>query len=209
MATIDSTVIEGPVAPIRVLADNGREAKASIDYSNYDAGATVVNSDLTPGGEIGQAVLDETHTTEFEPGFVDAAAGDYHLASTSALIDAGDPAAPEAGELDLDGGARAISPLCPLAVRASRHRRRRVRADLRPAGRRRPGRLGGWRLGRWRYGRREHRVPSRYRDRRQAPRPHHGPGGQRSSSASARRPAPASAAASTASPTAPAASASC
>ena len=115
MATIDSTVIEGPVAPIRVLADNGREAKAIIDYSNYDAGATVVNSDLTPGGESGQAVLDEIHTTEFEPGFVDAAAGDYHLVSTSALIDAGDPAAPEAGELDLDGGARAVSPLCPLA----------------------------------------------------------------------------------------------
>jgi hypothetical protein len=44
--------------------------------------------------------------TTAPPAFVDAATGTFHLAPGSAMIDAGDPAAPAPGILDLDGAAR-------------------------------------------------------------------------------------------------------
>jgi hypothetical protein len=42
-------------------------------------------------------------STTADPGFVNAGVGDFHLAPGSAMIDMGDPAAPLAGILDLDG----------------------------------------------------------------------------------------------------------
>jgi hypothetical protein len=44
-----------------------------------------------------------------DPGFVDPGIGDYRLASSSPLVDAGNPSTPPAGALDLDGNARALS----------------------------------------------------------------------------------------------------
>jgi nitrous oxidase accessory protein NosD len=42
------------------------------------------------------------------PGFVNSGGGDYHLSSTSPLVDQGNPAAPAAGEQDFDGDPRAL-----------------------------------------------------------------------------------------------------
>ena len=50
----------------------------------------------------------QTFQTSADPGFVDAALGDYHLASGSALIDKGNPTAPPSGSQDIDGDARAL-----------------------------------------------------------------------------------------------------
>jgi hypothetical protein len=58
----------------------------------------------------------ETFQTSADPAFVDAAGGDYHLAPSSPMIDAGNPAAPPAGTLDLDGDPRVMEGdgACPV-----------------------------------------------------------------------------------------------
>jgi len=114
--TVTSTEIEGPLRPLQVLADKGRTASLSVSHSNLDAALVQVNGDLAAGGETGTAHYEETEVTDLAPGFADAAAGDYRLAEGSALIDRGDPAAPPAEELDLDGRARALSGTCAAAV---------------------------------------------------------------------------------------------
>jgi hypothetical protein len=54
--------------------------------------------------------------TSATPGFVDPGAN-YHLRAGSAMIDAGDPSAPAFGELDIDGGLRAVDAIRPCGVR--------------------------------------------------------------------------------------------
>jgi len=105
--TVDSTIVDGSEHPIQLWADEGRTAKLAVSYSNYDAAKVDVNDDLLPGGQKGSALLGLNEDTGFDPGFVDAAAGDFRLAPSSPLIDRGDPAAPEAGRLDRDGNPRA------------------------------------------------------------------------------------------------------
>lgn len=51
------------------------------------------------------------------PGFSNPAAGDYTLTAGSPLIDAGDPADPPAGALDLNGSPRALKGSCAAGVR--------------------------------------------------------------------------------------------
>jgi hypothetical protein len=114
-ATISNTLITGATKPIQVLADNGREATATVTYSNYDGAAVEKNANLNGTGPAGTATLTSSNTTNLAPGFVDAAAGNFQLASGSALIDIGDPKVPPAGELDIDGEARAVGASCPVA----------------------------------------------------------------------------------------------
>jgi hypothetical protein len=57
----------------------------------------------------------ETFQTSADPQFVNAAAGNYHLAAGSSMIDAGDPSAPDAAAIDLDGEGFGFKPACPLA----------------------------------------------------------------------------------------------
>jgi hypothetical protein len=54
--------------------------------------------------------------TSATPRFVNPGAN-YHLAAGSAMIDAGDPSAPAFGELDIDGGPRAVDAILPCGVR--------------------------------------------------------------------------------------------
>jgi hypothetical protein len=104
-ATVTNTVISGPTTSVAVQADRGETATLSIDYSNYSA-PTIQTNDLGAGGGTGTATLTETNHTTLSPGFVSAT--DFHLASGSALIDIGDPAAPPGGALDLDGDDREL-----------------------------------------------------------------------------------------------------
>jgi hypothetical protein len=68
---------------------------------------TITFSRGDPMGIIGNNGCWDFQSTA-APGFVDPGA-DYHLAPSSPLIDAGSPATPTAGALDLDGNARALS----------------------------------------------------------------------------------------------------
>lgn len=59
-------------------------------------------------GPVGGSGPCGTFQTNADPGFVDAAANDFHLLASSALLDIGDPAAPPTGATDPDGDARAL-----------------------------------------------------------------------------------------------------
>lgn len=115
-ATIADTVIAGPTKALQVWSDAEREAKATVLYSNYDPAKVDINTNLDGSGTSGKSTYLPTAVTNLAPGFVDAAGGDFHLAPGSALIDAGDPAAPAAGELDLDGDSRALAGTCGAPV---------------------------------------------------------------------------------------------
>jgi hypothetical protein len=116
-ATIADTVIVGPTKAIQIWSDAEREAKATVLYSNYDPAKVDINTNLDGAGTSGKSTYLATAVTNLAPGFVDPAGGDFHLAPGSALIDAGDPAAPTAGALDLDGVGRAVAGSCGAAAR--------------------------------------------------------------------------------------------
>jgi hypothetical protein len=111
-ATIADTVISGPTKALQIWSDAGREAKATVSYSNYDPAKVDINTNLDNMGASGISTYLPTGVTNFAPGFVDAAGGNFHLAPGSALVDAGDPAAPAPGALDIDGDARALAGTC-------------------------------------------------------------------------------------------------
>jgi hypothetical protein len=71
------------------------------DYSDY-AGPVVEN------GSGGAGTVTENNHLDVDPGFANAAGGDYSLAPTSPLVNAGDPAGPVAGDslTDLAGNPR-------------------------------------------------------------------------------------------------------
>ena len=116
-ATIADTVIAGPTNALQVWSDAEREAKATVLYSNYDPATVDIKTNLDGIGTSGTSTYLPTEVTNLAPGFVDPAGGDFHLAPGSALVDAGDPAAPPAGALDLDGDARALAGTCGSAAR--------------------------------------------------------------------------------------------
>jgi hypothetical protein len=116
-ATIADTVIAGPTKAIQVWSDAEREAQATVLYSNYDPAKVDIDTNLDGTGAAGTSTYLPTAVTDLAPGFVDPAGGDFHLAPGSALVDAGDPAAPAGGALDLDGDARALAGTCGAAAR--------------------------------------------------------------------------------------------
>jgi hypothetical protein len=86
---------------IRRNAAAGATAQVAADYSDYD-GATVVAS--------GSGGIAATMTTGVDPGFVDAGGGDFRLAASSPLVDAGEPGALTSADFleDLAGNARLL-----------------------------------------------------------------------------------------------------
>jgi hypothetical protein len=103
-ADVTDTILSGFEKPIDLFAWGG-DTFMSTDYAAYDLSAVkkVV-------GNGGQGALWQTHHLSADPGFANAAAGDYHLGQGSALIDAGNPSGLLAGEsaTDLDGAARIV-----------------------------------------------------------------------------------------------------
>ena len=84
-------------------ANNGNTVNVTTSYSNYDASTNVDSGN--PNGAIGG--ITQSNQTNLSPDFVNPGI-DFHLASTSPLIDVGDPAPPPFGAQDIDGDNRLI-----------------------------------------------------------------------------------------------------
>jgi hypothetical protein len=100
-ATLTNSVLSLPGTAIRRSADQSDTANVTTNYSNYDP-----TGNVSSNGTSGSGALTQTHQTNLPPGFVGS--GDFHLASSSALIDAGDPGGPPFGATDIDGDDREI-----------------------------------------------------------------------------------------------------
>ncbi len=89
--TLADSVISGPAVPIyQYAAGPGPTLSSSnlaVGFSNYDASA----NQTTPGGNGSVGGSIQGPITNLAPGFVNAGAGDFRLAASSALIDAGRP----------------------------------------------------------------------------------------------------------------------
>ncbi|MGZ8676107.1 MAG: hypothetical protein ACXWXU_04645 [Solirubrobacterales bacterium] len=115
-ATIDiaNSVIDlegtNPVAISRFDAFDGT-ASVSVDFSDLDSTTNLEDDGSGMSQAINPGILSPTnnlnHPLGVSPGFVSFGT-DYHLAPGSPLIDAGGPAPPAAGALDIDGDVRAI-----------------------------------------------------------------------------------------------------
>jgi hypothetical protein len=92
---LTNAIIRGIEHPLSADASNlGGQARIAVSYSDYDPSGNVTVSS--------HAGITEANVSNVgDARFVDAAGGDYHLLPTSALVDAGDPAAAQG--LDLDG----------------------------------------------------------------------------------------------------------
>ena len=90
--TLDSSIVGAPGSPGVTATTNTPECTIS-----FSRGPTT-----TPGG----TGCGNFQTTA-DPSFADAAAGNFHLAAGSPMIDAGNPAAPTA-TVDIDGNARVL-----------------------------------------------------------------------------------------------------
>ena len=113
-ATVANTVISGIAHPLDIEADRGEVASITASYSNYDPAGNIQDSDISNGNATGTATLTETNGTSFAPGFVDSGSGDYHLLSSSPLLEIGDPAPPSGSATDIDGDPRVLlgKPAC-------------------------------------------------------------------------------------------------
>lgn len=95
----------GAAVDVRMANGGSHTSTFTADHSSY--------STLQSGGGTATPAGSGFNLTG-APGFVNEAAGNFHLASGSPLIDRGAPALP--GELDLDGSARALSANCGAPV---------------------------------------------------------------------------------------------
>jgi hypothetical protein len=105
-ASVANTIIRltgsSPTALRRDANHNGI-VNLTTDYSDYDQ--TTVGDSGNPNGASG--ALTQQHQTSVDPGFV-APGTDFHLLSTSPLIDIGDPGGTPLGAQDIDGDARVV-----------------------------------------------------------------------------------------------------
>jgi hypothetical protein len=105
-ATVANTIIRLTGSFTKSLirdANHNGIVNVSTDYSDYDPTRVV---DLgNPNGASG--TVTQQHQTSADPGFVNPGTN-FHLSSSSPLIDAGDPAGPPFGAEDIDGDTREI-----------------------------------------------------------------------------------------------------
>lgn len=92
-ATIRNTIFDPSLdVPISRRADNGDTANVTTAYSDYDPAANVDTNDAEGNMSGLGSLTGSGGDVNLAPGFIGA--GDYHLLSSSPLIDIGDPAAP-------------------------------------------------------------------------------------------------------------------
>jgi hypothetical protein len=92
--SLTNSIIRGGAGPLFANAAGSGHAGLVASYSDYDPSGNVKSG---ANASITQANVSNVG----DAGFADAAAGDYHLLRTSALVDAGDPTTAQG--LDLDG----------------------------------------------------------------------------------------------------------
>jgi hypothetical protein len=98
---LHDAVLAGVSTPFARQADPGAAANVDARFvAHPDAVGTVTDS--------GPGTLIEANRVAGAPGFVDAAAADFHLRADSPLLDAGDPASATAGGGDRDGVTRPL-----------------------------------------------------------------------------------------------------
>jgi hypothetical protein len=102
--TVDSSIITG-FSGWAARAE-GKDAQIKLKYTHFDSGITNISQ-----GVVLFSIGSHSDVTDF--GFVNAAAGDYHLAAGSALIDAGNPLTQDFSQADsasdLDGLPRIVA----------------------------------------------------------------------------------------------------
>jgi hypothetical protein len=91
---LTDSIIRGFAAPLEVLAEGTGKGNINASYSDYDPSG---NATSGANATITQANVSNVGAA----GFVDAAAGDYHLLPGSPLVDTGNPAISQG--LDLEG----------------------------------------------------------------------------------------------------------
>ena len=91
--TLDSSIVGAGAAPVGIDAQGTGACTITFTRGTGDDGCAAASG----------------FTTTANPMFVNPAANDYHLLAGSPMIDAGNPATPAAGALDLDGDQRAFA----------------------------------------------------------------------------------------------------
>jgi hypothetical protein len=118
---------------LTAIADDAAPSDISVDSTDLTLDSSVVGDHgIFSGGDAGCSISFSRgpttapgasgcggFQTTADPGLVDPGGGDFHLAAGSAMVDAGNPAAPPAGTLDIDGDARVLEGdgACPLDPR--------------------------------------------------------------------------------------------
>jgi len=113
--TVSQTVLQGFGVDLARSA-NGFNSGASaiaqltVGFSDLDPFKRTDSNTAIGGGIASGSIVDSGGDFTADPGFANAAAGDYSLAAGSPLIDRGDPAAPAIGEpaTDLAGQPRVV-----------------------------------------------------------------------------------------------------
>ncbi len=97
LVTLKNSTVTGFAYDLSAGGDGISLAGIAVSYSNY------VSTNVLPGGSITPGF----GNLSVEPGFVDAAAGDFHLRHDSALLDSGNDIIPP-GSTDLDDRPRVV-----------------------------------------------------------------------------------------------------
>jgi hypothetical protein len=106
--TLLNSVVHGPATSLLAEADTGvvggppSTATIAVGHSDYQTTSEVIGAHGSGG-----VVDNGGNLADVDPHFVDPAAGDYHLAAASPLIDQGDPA-DGPPTLDRDGSLRVV-----------------------------------------------------------------------------------------------------
>ena len=113
--TVENNLIfAGPENVFVASYDGGSSVNNTIDYNLYFSAGGVASGLFVDNGTEFTGLTayqsgsgHETNAVAADPLLLDPGAGDYHLASNSPAVDAGNPATvPDVGETDLDGSTR-------------------------------------------------------------------------------------------------------
>ncbi len=97
LVTLKNSTVTGFVHDLTAMGDGISLAGIAVTYSNYASATSLPGGTVTPG----------SGNVNVPPGFVDAAAGDFHLRHDSPLLDSGNDIIPP-GSTDLDDRPRVV-----------------------------------------------------------------------------------------------------